>query len=636
MNTTNWKRYAQIIATCVLLPLSLAVPQAASDLTAAPAGQAAPVQTTASITLAPTGDTTVQEAHPATNYGDSNSLLLGRIDGGRARALIEFDIGEIPLGATINSATLLIYQGGWYDYSGSVRTVSADRVTLAWHEAVATWNYAPTIGTTVGSVNVGMSTGGYSIDVTDAVREWYTGAAPNYGLLLRGYEGSENVYRLFVPRLYVHQPQLIVDYTLQPATLDVSTHLTGFQTDGQKIRPSSSIVRVINRGIGAVSWSINKGSTAWLDIVPTSGSTSASYNTLVEVSVLTNTLSPGTYTAPFTITASGAQNSPQVVQVTVNYRATSFQEIYVPLVLRDSAGGSEGSSSESPMVALLVGIADYQYLQPPPSGATRTGDWGYDLEYTHQDPDHVRKPIMAFGSANADNTRLFVDAEAPLAGIQQAFAWADEQEGKTSGGPAKVFFSYSGHGGQGAGGTPLITAYDTNEVGGDFTNAISGATLGSWLDSLDSQQVFVAIDACRSGGLLPTLSQPGRVVLTSAASDQSAWEVSEFNGTVFTHYLVQALMDPSADTNGNGCISAEEAYAYSANRTDSYVQTFTVTHQIPQMYDGVPGQLCLSVLPSYGPMAAASLVAGEAGQPAGAVFFFAEPVALPKLATPLR
>lgn len=651
MKERAWKRYAQaIIVLNALLALSLAMTQATPAMETPPPEHEGTVRRgplVSSIALAPTGDTTLQEAHPSTNYGtsDPGGLILGRIDGGRARVLIEFNMGEIPLGATINSATLRIYQDGWYDYADSVRTISADCVTSAWHEAVATWNYAPTIGTTVGSVDVGMSEGWYVTDVTALVQEWYTGTTPNYGLLLRGYENSENLYRAFVPRSHVNEPQLVVEYTLQPTTLGVSANSIHFLTDGQKTSPSSSTLRINNSGTGVMNWSIDPSSTPWLDISPTSGATSASYRTPVKISVLTDTLSVGTYTAPLTITASSAQSSPQVVDVTVNYSGDPLSEIYVPLIMKNSIG-SPGSGTVSKTVALLIGIADYQHLGPPPSESIRTGDWGYDLEYTHQNPHHVRKPLFAFGEADADNTRILTDAETPFANIQQAFEWVDGEEeiepcaetgvrvqGCDCG---TVFISYAGHGGQDVGGEYIITAYDTDESDDVFTNAISGATLDSWLDDLESQQVLVVIDACHSGGLLSDLSQSGRVVISSARSDQPAWETSEFNGTVFTNYLVQGLMDPSADTNGDGCVSAEEVFSYAAGRTDDYTYTHTGLHQNPQISDGVSGQLCLTTLPTYGPMAAPSAIAIDEVQLPGAVYFSSDPLPLPTTVTPLR
>ena len=114
MNRKDRKPHAQVIVLAALLALSLAVTGSAPALGIGPGEHAAEgIQTAplASMTLTPTGNTSLQEAHPSTNYGTSlpDELILGRIDGGRARALLEFNIGIIPLGATINQATLRIY-----------------------------------------------------------------------------------------------------------------------------------------------------------------------------------------------------------------------------------------------------------------------------------------------------------------------------------------------------------------------------------------------------------------------------------------------------------------------------------------------------------------------------------------------
>jgi hypothetical protein len=663
MNRKDQKRHAQAIVLAALLALSLAVTGSAPALGIGPGEHAAEgIQTAplASMTLTPTGNTSLQEAHPTTNYSTSppDELILGRIDGGRARALVEFNIGIIPLGATINQATLRIYQHGYYDLAGSVRTISADRVTSGWHEAVATWNYAPTTGETVGSVGVGMSTGWYEIDVTALVQDWYAGTTPNFGFLLRGHEGSKDYYRLFTPRMYVNEPQLVVEYTLQPTTLVVSPDAIDFMTDGQKAQPALATLEVSNGGTGVMNWSIDLGSTSWLEVNPTSGSTSASYSTPVEISVLTDTHPVGTRTVPITISAAGAQGSPHVVYVTTNYSEGPLAEIFIPLALKDTTGASQPGAQT---VALLVGIADYQYLSPPPSSTERTGDWGYDLAYIDQNPHHVRKALLAF--VQALTTRIQRNAEAARANIQQGFAWAREEKEKASGAvvartnvkqglgwateqqgeasdtQATIVIAYGGHGGQDATATHLITAYDTNEAGGYFSNAMPGAMLDEWLDDLDSQQIFFLIDACRSGGLLAAIGQPGRVILTATDSTRSAFETNTWNGGVFTHYVTQALMDPGADKNGDGCVSAEESYSYAASRTDAYIQDNLGVVQRPQMYDGVPGELCLTRPPAT---TAAAVAPGVQAAPSdesesgGTAFLHTYPARLPTMLSPMQ
>jgi hypothetical protein len=54
------------------------------------------------------------------------------------------------------------------------------------------------------------------------------------------------------------------------------------------------------------------------------------------------------------------------------------------------------------------------------------------------------------------------------------------------------------------------------------------------------------------------------------------------------------------------------------------------------MYDGVPGELLLTWLPTYGPLATGASISGHAGEPEGAVFFASEQVRLPVTVTRMR
>jgi hypothetical protein len=645
---TNWKSWIQIIVLGLLLAVFYATPAIGATSISYTEDSPAVAPLAGIVALASTGDTVLQEAHPTTNYDSAKSLTLGRKDGGRSRGLIEFNLGEIPRGAVINSATLRIFQHGWNDIPGSVRTISVDRVTSAWHEAVGTWNCAPTMNATVGTVNVGLSMGWYEVNVTTLVQEWYTGATPNYGFLLRGDESSGNLYRLFTPRLYPNAPQLVVNYTLQPATLAVSTNAISFTTNGQTTDPSSFILHIKNNGTGTVNWSINTGSTSWLSISSTSGSTTASYQTPIELSIRSDLLSSGIHTAQITVTAPGAQNSPQIVNVTVNYNEAALNQVYLPLILGKSAAGvtsiTPSSTTLSNTVALLIGIADYDHLGPPSLADFRSGDWGSDLEHADEDPQHIHEALVAFEDqtdnmqivTEDDNIRIVTEPEASFSQLENLVeGWLDNREKEPD---QPVMISYSGHGGPDGQGGYFVAAQDTNDAGGIFTNHVSSTTLDTWLDNLESQQIVVMIDACYSEIALAALGQPGRVVIVASRSNQPSWETSEFKGGVFTHYIVQGLLDPAADINGNGYISVEEAYTYAAGRTDTYIFSSDLgLHQNPQIYDGFPGELSLVTAPSCKPMSAsATLVTSNEINESKAEYFSAEPVALPVKIGPIQ
>jgi hypothetical protein len=67
-----------------------------------------------------------------------------------------------------------------------------------------------------------------------------------------------------------------------------------------------------------------------------------------------------------------------------------------------------------------------------------------------------------------------------------------------------------------------------------------------------------------SGGSIPSLERPGRAVIASTKSG------TEKNATVFARYWVEALEDPSADTDKSDSISAMESFTYAAKKTAAF------------------------------------------------------------------
>jgi uncharacterized caspase-like protein len=84
------------------------------------------------------------------------------------------------------------------------------------------------------------------------------------------------------------------------------------------------------------------------------------------------------------------------------------------------------------------------------------------------------------------------------------------------------------------------------------------------------------------------------VVLMASREDQESWEFGALKDGVFTYFLIQALWSSSADLNGDGFVSVEEAFQYLVNRVDDCVFPETGYHQNPQMYDGVAGEVSLT------------------------------------------
>jgi hypothetical protein len=79
------------------------------------------------------------------------------------------------------------------------------------------------------------------------------------------------------------------------------------------------------------------------------------------------------------------------------------------------------------------------------------------------------------------------------------------------------------------------------------------------------RQLVVNMTSC-SGASLTALAKKDRVVISATKSG------TEKNAPVFARYWVDALHDPSADTDKNGSISALEAFRYADRKTTAYFE----------------------------------------------------------------
>jgi hypothetical protein len=102
--------------------------------------------------------------------------------------------------------------------------------------------------------------------------------------------------------------------------------------------------------------------------------------------------------------------------------------------------------------------------------------------------------------------------------------------------------------------------YKFNLVGPDIT----GGDLAALCDRVPAKRQLIVDTTSASGGAVPALQRPGRAVIVATKSG------TEKNATVFARYWVEALQDPTADTDKSDSISALEAYAYAARKTADF------------------------------------------------------------------
>jgi len=618
---------------------------------AAPPAPDVPNLPAATTTITYAVDTEIWRGQPATNFGEELEIDVGYRDGHPGRMLLDIPLWDVAPGATISSAELQFALTGWYDYSGQVRTLTAHRLTAPWHEWLAIWNNAPIAAEAVGSVPVGTpyTITWYSIDLTGVARGWHDGTHPNFGLLITGPEGGQPVYRTIASSETTLYPRLVVTYSPTPPTLSAAPSALTLLAGGL-VDPSRRLT-ISNAGSSPLDWQASPGASTWISLSQTSGTLPASSAETIELTVDTSGLAYGIHQGQVQVTTStpDAQGSPQIVDVTLHY-LDGLYSVFLPIAPKTHPDPAPPRDT----VALLIGISDYLHAGPPPASGARAGDWGtgdlffarydtlktgevlqhYDFFTSKEPPDEGAATLQAAGADGGD-LLVLTEAQASHAGIEAAFQWLDAHEDEDT----LVLFAFSGHGGQlpdddgdeSDGLDEFLATYDTDEVSGGLVNVIRDDELDAWLSELESDRVVVLLDSCFSAGMMDSsampsadliprgtdlpeglrsqpqaggvpdgilfdLRQPGREILTASDIDQVSWESGLLRHGVFTYFLLLALVDPAADTNDNGWVSAEEAFPYLAPRVDGYIWEATegAYHQNPRIYDGVPGSLNLT------------------------------------------
>lgn len=312
-------------------------------------------------------DTNYGTARPDWNRGAEEYLRAGDLaspDYGTMRSVLRFDLAGIPAGATVNSATMSLYQVAEGDHSTPV--LDAHRLTADWKEGTgagsatgdgATWNtsdgqsswltagggFDPVPGASAIAPD---STGAWvDWDITGLTQSWIDGTAPNYGVLVkRSVEnpaGSD--LKRFVSSDYA------ADGSLRPR---LTIEWTGADTRA----PNIGEVRSENITLtGAdIKWSTDEDSSSQVEFGTTTsyGSTSPVDATLVNQHSVTLTgLAPDTLYHYRVISSDAAGN-----------QATSGDFVFhtaAQLVIQPAAGTASDTTIFSSRPNLNYGISTF-------------------------------------------------------------------------------------------------------------------------------------------------------------------------------------------------------------------------------------------------------------------------------------
>lgn len=609
----------------------------------------------ATAVLYPNHDAPVRQGAPAATAPNESDLGAGYDNGflygstGLVRSYLRFNLSGIAADSVIVSATLHLKQSAGQDYPATARTITFYRVTGSWDESSITWNNRPAYANAVGSVSTTYNYLNWvSFDVTDQVRSWVSGSQPNYGLVAVGPETIPGVVRAFVASGYVGQPELHVRYLpAPPPVLDAWPGNLSMRASGTAVE-SLPTLNVGNVTRGTLAWTAGKvGAAPWLTLNQTSGSATPTTPGTVSFSVNTAGLTPGTYTEQIQVSSStaGVENSPIVTTFTLEV-LNALYPVYLPAIM----GGSGSGSNPAPnIVAVVVGIADYENLGPAPSSGNLPDAWGYDLYAPIYDVADFVAWLQTHLNVQAENIIQLTENNATRSNMFNSFGIANDKLTAASANfPNAIqqadndsifIFYYSGHGAQnpdtngdeGDGYDEFIAAYDTNlnEGTGVFSPVISDDDLDGLLATISAGRIVVILDSCFSGSMMSTtalgeksqdtihrglisplapntpvtvdalseLTGKNRLIITAGTGNQLTWESYSLQNGVFTHFFLQGLADSLNDVNGNGRISAEEAYWFSRDTVDDWVFNNTGEHQNPAINDQIFGQVDLTPLP---------------------------------------
>jgi hypothetical protein len=212
------------------------------------------------INIVASRDNTLYEsATGSLSNGAGPTCFVGRSGTGQIRrALLQFDLSSIPVGATINVVTLSLNMSM---SNAGATDVSLHRVVADWGEGTsnagisggggapstpgdATWIHTffdtslwstpggDFIATSSATTSVG-ALGTYtwsSAQMLADVQRWIAGPVSNFGWILRGDEVNNNSSKRFDTReneTAANHPTLIIDYTPIPAPASFLTLLAG-------------------------------------------------------------------------------------------------------------------------------------------------------------------------------------------------------------------------------------------------------------------------------------------------------------------------------------------------------------------------------------------------------------------------
>lgn len=221
--------------------------------------------------------------------------------------------------------------------------------------------------------------------------------------------------------------------------------------------------------------------------------------------------------------------------------------------------------------AVVIGVSRYEHEDIP------------DLQYARTDAEAFRDYLVNDFDVPADHVFTLFDEQVTTRSMLAALG---EEVVRRAEPEDMVIIYYAGHGapeevggsGDGNDGAEkYLVPYDANPTS-LFSTGFSMDNISRIFGRIRAGTILFVSDACFSGAAgegrtfgssysgtvgnyMSRLGGTGRIILTASAPNQLSYERDDFGHGVFTYHLLEGLRG-SADQDGDGVVTANEAYQY--------------------------------------------------------------------------
>jgi len=195
------------------------------------------------------------------------------------------------------------------------------------------------------------------------------------------------------------------------------------------------------------------------------------------------------------------------------------------------------------------------------------------LPYSVRQIKGIQQTLLNGGNWEEEHIKLLTDDAATKETIQRNIAWLDESSDEND----VSLFYFIGHGGGGPNGSDhFITASDT---------VIYDNQLEMYFENISGSLVLI-FDSCNSGGFINELWEPGRIIMTACAADESTYQVNELKAPVFSYFLNLSLSKLTKNAEFTFLFTKLFARYYANKISNEYQSDYSTN---PQLYDGIIG-----------------------------------------------